>query len=238
MRTKFDTIKGAVSPTNANLYHYAGNNPVRYVDPDGRAILGFSVNYIMQGPWHGSDFMFLGNSKSVLIRDQGCYLNGFAMCLMALRLNSFKPIKWYTPTSVNDNKSIFDGASMVLKKAAEEYNLLCIEVKKTTKTNFVVLLNAYDMSPTNYAILGKIPYKKSEPDNANHWVGIVSKPIDLYKNGEYYVEIVGTSENDIPANRPDYWVSSAGKYYVPVDKIQKLHIFSEKPMPMLQNLEE
>ena len=29
--------KTVVSPTNSNLYHYAGNNPVKYVDPDGRA---------------------------------------------------------------------------------------------------------------------------------------------------------------------------------------------------------
>ena len=30
--------KGRVGRVNFNLYHYAGNNPVRYVDPDGRVL--------------------------------------------------------------------------------------------------------------------------------------------------------------------------------------------------------
>jgi hypothetical protein len=29
---------GVFNPVNLHLYHYAGNNPVKYVDPDGKII--------------------------------------------------------------------------------------------------------------------------------------------------------------------------------------------------------
>ena len=36
----------ALIPANAGLFHYAGNNPVRYIDPDGRLQVSPDGGYI------------------------------------------------------------------------------------------------------------------------------------------------------------------------------------------------
>ena len=70
------------SHINSNLYHYAGNNPVRYVDPDGRsakgAVLGWTgTDTLVPDPtdaviwkWLGYGVVFLGAAiLDIFIKD-------------------------------------------------------------------------------------------------------------------------------------------------------------------------
>jgi hypothetical protein len=50
---------GVFNVVNLHLYHYAGNNPVKYTDPDGKIInyiqgdgVTPTFNFEVQQPWH------------------------------------------------------------------------------------------------------------------------------------------------------------------------------------------
>ena len=64
----------ALIPANAGLFHYAGNNPVRYIDPDGRDDLPFEsmsdmydyLSEVATSPSSKKDFAFMANITSSL----------------------------------------------------------------------------------------------------------------------------------------------------------------------------
>ena len=57
---------GIYNTVNLNVYHYAGNNPVKYIDPDGR---------VLETPWDIANAVF-GYISGIIELNNGDYLKG------------------------------------------------------------------------------------------------------------------------------------------------------------------
>ena len=53
------------------MYHYAGNNPVKYTDPDGRIVISANTSIMMTD---SSNYLGTSNEK---ICDVGCVLTAY-----------------------------------------------------------------------------------------------------------------------------------------------------------------
>jgi hypothetical protein len=64
---------GVFNTVNLHLYHYAGNNPVKYTDPDGRDIIRLTKDDIKVAKWHSlnkilNTYIELKNNVQMQIR--------------------------------------------------------------------------------------------------------------------------------------------------------------------------
>ena len=127
----FGAKKGRVGRVNFNLYHYAGNNPVKYVDPDGR-LMRDSAGKIK------SDYIGTIKSKNI---------NYSLFMLWTDKENpilGFKPIKYGSKSDLG-GKEFADGEfvlfpdNMTYEAYAKISEALNIEMSRTR--NLKTLLN-------------------------------------------------------------------------------------------------
>ena len=85
---------GVFNVVNFQLYHYAGNDPVKYTDPDGKIILNIIEKFNMSiKPLRDIN---LGNSRSKTFGQTRCYVTSFA--------NIFVSSKYYGLPLANADK--------------------------------------------------------------------------------------------------------------------------------------
>ena len=85
---------GVFNVVNFQLYHYAGSDPVKYTDPDGKIILNIIEKFNMSiKPLRDIN---LGNSRSKTFGQTGCYVTTFA--------NIFVSSKYYGLPLANADK--------------------------------------------------------------------------------------------------------------------------------------
>jgi RHS repeat-associated protein len=194
---------GVFNLVNLHVYHYAGNNPVKYQDPEGRKIVSYMSSYSM------SNFSEnLGNSKTDTIQKSGCYItsfaNIFAAAITQLPINMSRGLNnarsYSSPTAINNDKSLFGTGSGNLNGRENSMNDLFGKgnwdywTKENQGANGLSSkLKEYESSGKNFMLVGIFDLSGATKGVDNHMVGITGLP---NKDGVFENVIVGSSNGD------------------------------------------
>jgi len=173
---------GVFNVVNLHLYHYAGNNPIKYEDPDGRVVDEITSQY------HMTDY------ENYTIPGSGIAVNlgGCAITLDANVCYSAGDTAT-TPATIAQDASNFDASGNLLWSNPLPDG---ISIQRVTSSLTVQKFNEYQDSETHYYIGIKVQYKGTPdaPSTSPHWVGATSVYTD--SAGTNYFVISPTSGND------------------------------------------
>jgi RHS repeat-associated protein len=184
---------GIYNLVNFHLYHYAGNNPVRYIDPDGREILPqFAF-------WNMSVYkrIHTGNSETELFNNSGCYPTAFADAkatqefykFLLSQTNVSSPLAFFRSMTsammINNMKDLFAENSACWKSREAMLDGIFGKgnwdywTKKNQGTEgLLAKLKEYRDSNEKFIVLGIFDLSTANPDVINHMLGIDGTPGD------------------------------------------------------------
>ena len=213
---------GVFNYVNFHVYHYAGNNPVKMVDPDGNILKTIhSYSKMNKGAWADTKL----NNTQTLIKSQGCAITGIANIATQNSVGSGRqgPVALTTPSDLNKSGN-FEGKTDDLNwsATARSFGMSATRSKIGDASAAQTMLQNADISPKDISALAQVPITTSTGDSL-HWVGVDGGLVDLNNNGETWLKVSPTSGND-GANRAEMnsnWQQGAdGSMYVKLSAVQ------------------
>jgi RHS repeat-associated protein len=146
---------GVFNYVNLHVYHYAGNNPVRYVDPNGMIIEDVDGTMVQQNSMEQ-----LG-TENTTIYDEGCVLTAVTRIANAISGNSFS-LEDANEMALNKNLYSGEGGSLTVQSQAALIGFLTGEkidhqtISGTMGTTIIPELNDLEASDTSYYVTGRM----------------------------------------------------------------------------------
>ena len=115
----------ALIPANAGLFHYAGNNPIRYIDPDGRDIIILNRSYGAGGFGHNA--ILIGNDKTgwtYFSKDGKNPVNGRYNPETGYRANSLDSFNEQKNIDANNEKSEYELLVIIFGRIKREIKMI------------------------------------------------------------------------------------------------------------------